>query len=395
MFRRLLTALCLCYSVAILLAASPKYVFLFIGDGMGAPIITLGTNAYGNDFLLGTLRNVGLTTTHSANSTVTDSAASGTALAAGYKTNNGYLGMTPDKKLVESNAVFAAKTGRKVGIISSVAINHATPAAFYAHVSSRSMYYEIACQLAASGFDYFAGGGVILPTGIKNDQPDAFGVIEKAGYKIVDNLDAFNSLKAGQKALVVPSRTSNALEYEINRNVLADWSTLTDYTRMEYDVARKSTPVWASLADYTRKAIEVLDNPKGFFMMVEGGLIDYAAHDKDAATALGELYAFDQAIKEAVKFADKHPGEVLIVITADHETGALALGCNYGANSTANAKILTGQKVSRSVFSRQLEHAKKAEGGLTLEKAQALFQDNFGVPFTKLNAAQQELFVTA
>ncbi|MBQ6533874.1 MAG: alkaline phosphatase, partial [Opitutales bacterium] len=165
-----------------------KYVFLFIGDGMSIPQRMM-TEQYlklsgGDGLVINSFPNQAITYTYSANSFITDSAASGTAIACGEKTNNGTIGLNAKNEKIESIAYAAKKAGKKVGIITSVTINHATPTAFYAHNRSRSNYYDIALEMMDSGFDYFAGGGAAKSDDkkSKNYKGDVYELAKKAGY---------------------------------------------------------------------------------------------------------------------------------------------------------------------------------------------------------------------
>ena len=244
----------------------PKYIFLFIGDGMGAPQVSLAAEFCGKPQLFDGFETVGLTATRSLNSYITDSAAAGTALASGSKTNSGMVGRAPDGTPLPSYVIAAREKGRKVGVVTSVSLDHATPAAFYANVPSRSNYYDIAVQMGRSGIDYLAGGGLLRPAGKKKDRPDAYRLAEENGYTVVRTVDAFDALKRGAgKTIVIspePNRTAS-LPYAIDR--------------------RDGVPTLAAL---TARGIELLDNPNGFFLMVEGGMIDWACHANDAATRI-------------------------------------------------------------------------------------------------------------
>ncbi|MGM9603926.1 MAG: alkaline phosphatase, partial [Faecousia sp.] len=192
------------------------------------------------------------------------------------------------------------------GVISSVNLNHATPAAFYAHQASRSSYYEIGEELIASGFDYFAGGGLLKPTGKDGDQPDLYDLAAQSGYKVVRTQAEAEQVTADDgKVLIVTEHLadSDSLDYEIDRQ----------------------EGVWA-LSDYVAKGIEVLDNENGFFMMCEGGKIDWACHANDAGTVVYDVLAMADAVQVALDFAQEHPDETLIVVTGDHETGGLTIG---------------------------------------------------------------------
>ena len=165
-------------------AQQAKYVFYFIGDGMGVNQVN-GTEMYlaeqegriGVTPLLFTqFPAVGVATTFSATNSVTDSSAAGTALATGVKTYNGAIGMDDQKNVIQTVAERAKKAGRKVGVTTSVSVDHATPAAFYAHQPNRNMYYEIALDLPKANFDFYAGGGFLKPTTTadKKEAPSIF-----------------------------------------------------------------------------------------------------------------------------------------------------------------------------------------------------------------------------
>jgi alkaline phosphatase len=307
------------YFVCPLLAfGQAKYVFYFIGDGMGVNHINL-TEAYlsamnggrGKGALLMTQFPFGtFSTSFSESSDVTDSAASGTALSTGTKTNNGYIGLTPDEQPLETVAEKARKKGMKVGVASTVPVNHATPAAFYGHRKNRNMYYEIGEDLLVSGFDFFAGAGMLNRDKKydKSQAPDIYPLIEQAGYVIADGYDNFKTIAAtSDKTMLLPKdwQKSDVIPYSIDRS--------------DKDL-RLSQIVEAAITSLMR------DNRKGFFAMFEGGRIDWAAHANDGAAVVQEVIDLDEAVKVAYEFYLKHPKQTLIVITADHETGGLAVG---------------------------------------------------------------------
>lgn len=312
-----------------------KYVFYFIGDGMGVSHVTLA-KLYADSVLHDSTAMsftrfpvTSLSTTYAHNRYVTCSAAAGTALSTGTKTSINTIGLTYDRTdTLYSIAKKFKEAGKKVAILTSVSIDHATPAAFYAHVGSRGSYYDIAKQLLKSNYDFFASGGFLEPYGTKTDS-NAVSVYELGkvrGYQFTSSLTEVDSLVAvGAKSIVYSAPNpapSSTLQYEIDRS--------------ESDI---------SLADITRKAIEVVDNPNGFFIMVEGGKIDWAAHDNDAATVIHEVLAFARAIDVALEFYRKHPHETLIVVTADHETGGLSIG-NRENKYDFHVKLLQYQTAS-------------------------------------------------
>ena len=273
-------------------AQQAKYVFYFIGDGMGVNQVN-GTEMYlaeqegriGVKPLLFTSFPVAsMATTFSATNSVTDSSAAGTALATGVKTYNGAIGMDDNKSVLQSVAERAKKSGKKVGVTTSVSVDHATPAAFYAHQPDRGMYYEIAID------------------------------------------------------------------------------------RQEGDL---------TLAEITESAISFLTkgSNKGFFLMVEGGKIDWACHGNDPATAFEEVVDMDNAIKVAYEFYKKHPKETLIVVTADHETGGLGLGTG---KYELQLKALAKQKQSQEILSRSITDLRKMRKVITWPEMKEFLAEKMG-----------------
>ncbi len=336
-----------------------KYVFFFIGDGMSwsqvhATEIYLAAREGDNGFESGqkvrrlnftSLPFTGIQTSFANNRLITDSAAAGTALACGMKTNVGVVSMSPDGQVKYRSIAEAAKDrGMRVGIVSSVSIDHATPAVFYAHSISRNHYKQIGEQLLASGFDYFAGGGFRADTYTEQagmSIAERYGLIEKAavkkGFIYADTRAEFEALKSGPAIVVNPYLDEGgAIPYEINRI----------YGKARYEGS-------ISLAEFTKKGIELLDNPKGFFMMVEGGKIDWACHANDAAAAIGDVIALDDAVKAAVEFAEKRPGQTLIVVTGDHECGGMSLGSS-GTGYESFYERLGGQRIAYDDFNRHV-----------------------------------------
>ncbi|MDE1513675.1 alkaline phosphatase [Vibrio sp. dsl-7] len=319
--------------------AAPKYVFYLIGDGMAATQRQV-TEYYlqqktGDQNFRLTMNNMpiaGINTTHSLDSLVTDSAASGTALATGVKTDNGIVGMTKDGKKTISILESARDKGMATGLITTTRLTHATPSAFIAKNMSRNNENEIAEDYLASNIDYLAGGGyrhfVANAETRRTDKQDLSANFAQKGYQTFVGVDTSVSFrgytpKKGDK--VFAAFTSSHLPYEIDRMKTDD------------------TP---SLKEITDKAIQLLStHEKGFFLMVEGGRIDHAAHANDIASVVYDTLAFDQAVQSAVDFYHKHPKETLIVVTGDHETGGMGLG--FGTNYFMNIDkiIATGNSI--------------------------------------------------
>lgn len=349
-------------------AQQAKYVFYFIGDGMGLNQVNTTEMYLGEKqgrigtepLCFASFPVAGMATTFSASNSITDSSAGGTALATGVKTYNGAIGVDANKERVMSVAERAKRAGKKVGVTTSVSIDHATPAAFYGHQPDRSMYYEIALQLPEAGFDFYAGSGFLKParTFDKKDAPSIYPIFEQAGYTIARGLDEYKAKADDAGKMILMQKegaNSSSLPYAIDRR--------------EGDL---------TLAQITESAIDFLsrDNKKGFFLMVEGGKIDWACHSNDPATMVKEIIDMDNAVRVAYEFYKKHPKETLIVITADHETGGLALG---NSNYTLKLTSLDCQKQSTDLLSRALTDLRKSKGNkATWEDVKALLTERMG-----------------
>ena len=323
---------------------TPKYIFLFIGDGMSYPQIQT-TNYYlnaieddGDDILTSesklNMMNfpvAGSAQTYDSTSFCPDSASTATSISTGHKTYSGTINM--DEKMETPYETIAEKLkkqfGYKVGILSTVNLNHATPAAFYAHQASRNNYYEIGQEMISSEFDYFAGGGLKKVTGDEGDKTDLYQLAQEAGYKVVKT-----------------QAEAEALTAEDGKTIVID-ETLADDDAMSYDMDREEGE-WR-LADYVEKGIDVLDNDTGFFMMVEGGKIDWACHANDAAATITDTVAMDEAVGKAVEFYNEHPEETLILVTGDHETGGLTIGF-AGTDYDTFLTNISNQKISYAKF---------------------------------------------
>ena len=342
--------------------ASPRYVFLFIGDGMSMPqrmvAEEFSVKTGHGELAMNVLPYQVNTRTRAANALVTDSAAAATAIACGEKTNNGMLGMTPDGKRLESAAEVAKRRGMKVGIMTTVAIVHATPAGFYAHRKNRGLSYQIALDLVDSGFDYFAGAGLY---GKQDDRKDpqyrgnVFDLAQKAGYVVATNRATWAALDNGAKAWCIFAPSS--MEFAIDANA--------------------SQP---TLAEMLAKGIEVMDGPAGFFIMCEGGKVDYAGHANDAATNLRDVIALDEAVKVALAFAGRHPDETLVIVTGDHETGGLAMGF-AGTGGRFQVERLAAQKCSAERLSGTVKAMLREKPDRPFSDVLPLLAEKFGFVF--------------
>ena len=319
----------------------PKYVFLFIGDGMGTAQIqsarfykgTVDNNGAVTeaDLSFTSFPQVGSVTTYDSTSFCPDSASTATSIATGHKTESGVINMCPGTRDVPYETIaekLHGQKGYKVGVVSTVNIDHATPAAFYAHQKTRKNYYEIGLELAKSGFEYFAGGEFQKVQG-DGTGPDNHAVAASAGYNVVTTQADAAALTAGAgKTLIIAEELADgkAMNYAMD-TANGEWQ----------------------LTDYVKKGIELLDNRKGFFLMTESGKIDWACHANDAAASIHDVLELSNAVETAVDFYKAHPTETLILVTADHETGGMAIGyktTNYDTFLTN----LAHQKMSYAKF---------------------------------------------
>lgn len=316
----LLLSLAIRFSV---FAGTPKYVFLMIGDGMGinAVAATERYHAAVDSGIIGRvplvmtqLPHTAICHTYSLSNGVTDSSAAGTALSTGCKTANGILGMDSTRTVaLKSVAEKARDAGRAVGVVTSVSIDHATPGAFYAHVPSRKHYYDIGTQMAASGYEFFGGADFLQPDGKKFDRYNLHKLLADSGYTIIRGMNGIPPEQWGKKVFLTQENGRGARQPGRSRSSLPN------------AIDRESDDL--TLPQITKAAIGHLDaTDRGFFLMVEGGAIDWACHSNDAATAFAEIDDFDKAVGIAYEFYKAHPDETLLVVTADHETGGMALG---------------------------------------------------------------------
>ena len=385
------------------LADMPKYVFFFLGDGMSATQTQVaeaylttfngGRATEAADLLrpenrlnMSTFPVMGMQTTYDAHALMTDSASSATAFACGLKTQSGVIGMDDTKThSYKSIAQLAAEQGRRIGVISSVSLDHATPAAYYASVPSRGDMNTIARQMAASGYEFFGGGGLAATTAstILSDNFVA------GGYSVLTTKEAILDLKKKPKSRV----------YCINPE-------LQDAKAMPYAIDR--TDKGLSLAEMTEVAISVLkDGPRtrrgrdqGFFLAVEGGKIDWAGHANDAMANIGDTLAFDDAVGVALEFYRRFPSQTLIVVTGDHETGGMSIG-HATTGYTGYYDRLLDQKMSftavidsepfKAIKAKYAANYSNTDSNLESDSDMiALMQEAFGLDYAVLNPFQKE-----
>ena len=365
---------------------APKYVFLFIGDGMSYPQIQATADYLGaltdEDYfqaqpslddnqgaaLDGPLylnfmnfEAAGSAVTYDSNSFAPDSASTATSVATGNKTYSGSINVDETGTVIYETITEKVheQLGMKVGVISSVNLNHATPAAFYAHQASRSSYYDIGLELIDSGFEYFAGGGLLKPDGQDSENPseNLYELAEAAGYTVT-----------------MTQSEAEAITAEDEKVILID-ENLADSSAMSYEIDR-TEDMW-SLADYVEKGIEVLDNENGFFMMCEGGKIDWACHANDAASTINDTVALADAVQVAINFAMEHPDETLILVTGDHETGGMTIGF-AGTDYDTYLTLLDSQKISFAKYDSDYVAAYK-ENKTSFEDVLADIETLFGL----------------
>lgn len=386
---------------------TPKYVFFFIGDGMSATQVhtteaylqqsTIGSDVQGRTDVISLnmtqMPVVGLQTTYATDRFITDSAAAGSALACGQKTSCGTIGMNASRtEVLPSIAEKARDKGMKVGIVSSVSIDHATPACFYAHQPSREHYWQISQQLGDSGFNYFAGGGMkgravsggkrsYMPDKPEaNDDNDPLVKARRSGYTIATTRQELAEVKPGTKT------------FAYSKNFLDGGDA------MPYEIDRPAEDL--SLAEYTAEGIRLLNNPDGFFMMIEGGKIDWACHANDARTVIDDVIAFDNAIKVALDFYNKHKDETLIVVTGDHETGGMTMGF-AGTQYSVAFEMLANQKMSMDAFNAKVLGPYKRNANWSSEdddmdsSIKNAIADAFGLSYDSLSGYEKEILEKA
>ncbi|MCH5221428.1 MAG: alkaline phosphatase [Muribaculaceae bacterium] len=371
--RHFIAAVALAISGMTAIAQTPKYIFYYIGDGMGmGPVVaaeTYNRTVLKNDTPLAMMQMpvVGWCMTYSASSIITDSAAAGTALSTGYKTKNSMLGMDPDSIAVTSIAKHLSDMGYGIGVTTSVAPDDATPAAFYAHVPNRSMFYEIDSQMAQSGYQFIAGAGLRG--------------LEKNGEK-TDVIDRFAKNKV--QLVYGPDQIEN-----INSNRVVLLNPVGDYSDNELGYTVDSIPGVLSLPLIAKTCLNHLEkhSPERFFMMVEGGNIDHALHGNDGGAAVKEIINFNEALDVALDFYRQHPDETLIVVTADHDTGGLSM--IYPKGAKGGLDNITYQRVSKEEFSNFCKSLLRTRMVYTWQDMREYLADKLGF-FSHINISEEQ-----
>jgi alkaline phosphatase len=290
----------------------PKNIILLIGDGMGVSQVFAGLTANRGHLFLENCQHIGFSKTQSADGYITDSAAGGTALSCGVKTYNGAIGVNVDGNPIKTILEEASENGLATGLVSSSAITHATPASFIAHQAKRSSYEDIAADFLNTDIDVFIGGGLDHFTKRK-DGRDLTDELKQKGYDVETDLKKIRKVKKGK---------------------LAGFTA--DVHNGRIDERGDMLPV------ATETALNILDNnKKGFFLMVEGSQIDWGGHAGSTIYIVEDMLDFDQVIGKALEFAAKDK-ETLIVVTADHETGGMAITGGDMQNGIVKAAYPTG-----------------------------------------------------
>lgn len=274
-----------------------KNIILLIGDGMGKNIIKASEVVKGDKLVMSGMPHSTTVTTYSQSVTdgkaeYTDSAASATAISTGVKTTNEALGVDPDGEDVETICEFAQKLGMKTGLVARQIMCHATPAGMVIHNTSRGSYPKIMLDMVRSDVDVMFGGG----SQYYSEYTKIQSAVQEHKYKYITTSNELKSLST------------------------ADGKVLGLFSYDNMGAADMSP----SLMKMTAKSLELLDNDKGFFLMVEGSNIDSYEHKSDMETVLGQMQGFDETVDYVLKWAQEHPG-TLVIVTADHETGGVQL----------------------------------------------------------------------
>ena len=292
-----------------------KYIFYFIGDGMGNTHVAL-TESYlsykagkenGERLSFTQFPYLALAETWPIGGHITCSSASGTALACGIKTTNNSLGVDPDGNEGTSIAVELHNQGYNVGIMSSVPVNHATPASFFAHNEYRGNYYEISQDMIDDGFEFFGGAGLYDIRGKKGDLPSTLDFLEENGYAVCYGKSTFTERQPNSEKIVYlqPSSQETGPEYYVREG------------DKEGDI---------QLSEMLGLCIDHLGDEEPFIIVCEEGRIDWSAHGNKTMSMVHDVLSLNETVKKALEFYYAHPDETLIVVTADHETGGPAIG---------------------------------------------------------------------
>ena len=372
-----LSIIALCFSILLITDTiptspkRPKYVFYFIGDGMSFNHI-LGTEQFfavkegkGEierlNFSKFATRN--FVTNYSMSHPVTDSAAAGTALATGCKTANAGIGVDIHNNELRSILDVASEQGYMIGLVTNVGINHATPSCFYGHTSDRFGFPKLVNDYISSDVAFIAGSTIMdMKSGPEDPKYEKVTTaqlaerIRNAGIHLTLDIDEAANTVGKRVALVANDKENKHVPYVLDRREGDDYHTLVNHAKAALDYLQR----------------EAKD---GFFLMVEGGKLDYAAHEQDAVATFYEVREFAQAVQLALNFAKQHPDETLIVVTADHETGGMALGWDH---YEIRMNMLLEQRSSAVQLTKTMQKM-RAEGKREWKDYKQLLSDEFGL----------------
>ena len=293
--------------------SNPKNIILMIGDGMGVSQIYAGMTLSKEPLVFEQFQNIGFQKTYSKNSYITDSGASGSALATGEKTNNGHISVTPSGEEMKTILELAEQNGLATGLASTSSILHATPASFIAHNVDRNNYDDLATDFLETDIEVFIGGGR-ENFGDREDGKDLIQALKDKDYQVLSDMNKISKVKEGK---------------------------LAGFTAKGHN-PRYSEGRGDMLPQATQTALNILDNHrKGFFLMVEGSQIDWGGHDNNTDYIVEELLDFNRACEVAMDFAKDNPS-TLVIVTADHETGGMGLNGGDLGSHKVDADYTTG-----------------------------------------------------
>jgi len=311
-------------------------IILMIGDGMGLTQISSGMYSNNNSTALENFQYVGLSKTHSYDNLVTDSAAAGTAMSSGKKTQNKVLGLDHKGNPIKSILSICQDKGYSTALVATSNILHATPAAFFANIDYRYNYEPIAVQMTKSGVNYFVGGGEKYFNS-REDKRNLINEMTENGYEIVYNISDFEKSKSNYLGFFTakdePYYFYKGVNYSYREYDEDDYNEdepLEDFTGRESYLARSAKATLGKLDEMG----------KPFFIMIEGSQIDWGGHDNDQKYMVSQFLEFNDAIEVVLDFAKKDKNTI-VVVTADHETGGAAIVRGKLSNSSIKNRFAT------------------------------------------------------
>ncbi len=309
----------------------PHNVIYLIGDGMGFGAVSSLLLSEEGETGFEMAPVIGLNETQSANNFVTDSPAGGTALATGTRTCNGFLGVGPDSVQLVSILKKAQQMGKKTGIVVNTTLTEATPGAFYAGVTSRSMSYRIAEQFTQSGVDVAVGAGLSAFIN-RPDSVDLTAVLIDKGYDVYLDWKSVLNTHSEKFVGILEMGDVHRRNKSSNKSAgAADGAEVCLAAKLAAEASDGDTTRFSQPAEYLEKAsikaIEQLSKnaPNGFFLMIESAIIDGYGHNNDSEGMIEEMQEFNRTLKALVEYVNEHPN-TLLVVTADHETGGTGVG---------------------------------------------------------------------